>query len=68
MIVFIARQLLSKMIIRSAQHTQRSHTHTHTHMEQDMYKYKQKAEGESAAESEGLLLKEVDFQVSFESV
>ena len=33
-----------------------------------MYKYVQKAEGESADESGGLLLKEVSFQGSFESV
>ena len=38
---------------------------THTHMEQGMYNYVQKAEGESAGESEGLLLKEVSFKVSF---
>ena len=43
-------------------------TYAHVHMEQGMYTYVQKAEGESAGESKGLLLKEVSFQVSFESV
>ena len=37
-------------------------------MEQGMYNHVQKAGGESAGESKSLLLKEVSFQVSFESI
>ena len=48
-------------------------THTYTRMEQDMYNHVQKARwGDgargSADESNSLLLKEVSFQVSFESI
>ena len=57
---------------KRGQHTPPTHTHAHSHshkhMEQGMHNCVQKAGGESEGESKSLLLKEVSFQVSLESV